>query len=110
MHGYFIIPDINCFFCLFFASQGQRLGSSNNENAYGGGVPRQMKSNPPAPVITNTNLNDGDRAELRAQRAAAAEARMKKQGIKPGKKPKKQTGEPLRGPNSQPLMRWTTNG
>ena len=46
------------------------------------------------------------RAKIRADRAAAAEARLKKAGGPP-KKPKK-TDTPLRGPNTQNTMRWTS--
>lgn len=54
----------------------------------------------------NPNLTDEQRAKIRLDRAAAAEARLKKQTG--GKKPKKTSAPPppLRGPNSQPLMRW----
>ena len=58
----------------------------------------------PDPVY-NPNLNDEQRAKIRADRAAAAEARLKKQAG--GNKPKKKTdAPPLVGPNSQPTMRW----
>ena len=59
----------------------------------------------PDPVY-DFNLSDEQRAKLRADRAAAAEARLKKQTG--GKKPKKtEAPAPLKGPNSEPLMRWT---
>lgn len=58
----------------------------------------------PDPVY-NPKLNDEERAKIRADRAAAAEARLKKQTG--GKKPKKTDAPPLVGPNSQPAMRWT---
>lgn len=65
----------------------------------------QRNDDTPAPVVDPT-MTDEDRAKIRADRAAAAEARLKKQGAKP--KPKKTSkDEPLRGPNSQPTMRWT---
>lgn len=57
----------------------------------------------PDPVY-NPDLTDEERAKIRADRAAAAEARLKKQTG--GKKPKKTSAPPLVGPNSQPLMRW----
>lgn len=60
----------------------------------------------PDPVY-NPNLDDEQRAKVRADRAAAAEARLKKKTG--GKKPKKATNSaPLVGPNSQPTMRWTS--
>jgi len=58
----------------------------------------------PDPVY-NPNLDDAERAKIRADRAAAAEARLKKNSG--GKKPKKTTAPPLTGPNSKPLMQWT---
>ena len=57
----------------------------------------------PDPVY-NPNLDNEQRAKIRADRAAAAEARLKKQAG--GKKPKKTDAPPLVGPNSQPTMRW----
>lgn len=60
----------------------------------------------PDPVY-NPDLNDEQRAKIRADRAAAAEARLKKQTG--GTKPKKTSNAaPLVGPNSQPTMRWTS--
>ena len=65
--------------------------------------------NVPAPTY-DPNLNAQERAELRAARAAAAEQRMKQAGIsQPKKKPKPSSSEPLRGPNSQNMMRWTSS-
>jgi hypothetical protein len=58
----------------------------------------------PKPVVDN-NLTDEERAKIRADRAAAAEARLKKQGGLPKKK-KPASSTPLTGPNAQPLMRW----
>jgi len=48
---------------------------------------------------------------MTTERAAAAEARLKKQaGTSAAKSNKKSIEtEPLRGPNSQPLMRWTAS-
>lgn len=58
----------------------------------------------PEPVV-DKNLTDDERAKIRADRAAAAEARLKKQGGPPKKKKAPSTA-PLTGPNAQPLMRW----
>jgi hypothetical protein len=55
--------------------------------------------------VVDKNLTEDERAKIRADRAAAAEARLKKQGGLPKKK-KPTTSAPLTGPNSQPLMRW----
>jgi hypothetical protein len=54
--------------------------------------------------IHNPNLTVADRENQRADRLAAVEARMKS---KQPKKPKKSSGEPLRGPNSKPTMTWS---
>ena len=60
----------------------------------------------PKPVV-NPKLTDGQRSQQREERLAAAEARLKKQGGPPKKKKATNSDEPLRGPNTQPLMRWT---
>lgn len=60
---------------------------------------------PPEPVY-DKNLTDAEREKIRADRAAAAEARLKKQGAGAKKKPAKSSA-PLTGPNTQPAMRWT---
>lgn len=44
---------------------------------------------------------------MRADRAAAAEARVNKMGTTGNKKKNKKTNMPLRGPNTEPTMRWT---
>ena len=59
----------------------------------------------PEPTYQNPNLTDSDRDRIRADRAAAAEARLKKQNLGV-KKPKKKDIPPLRGPNTEPAMRW----
>lgn len=60
----------------------------------------------PEPVHDD-NLTDEQRAQIRADRAAAAEARLKKQGGGTKKKKKKASDTPLTGPNTKPLMQWT---
>jgi hypothetical protein len=64
----------------------------------------KREDNIPQPVVDN-NLTDDERTKIRADRAAAAEARLKKQGGLPKKK-KAPSTTPLTGPNSKPLMRW----
>lgn len=64
--------------------------------------------NVPEPII-NQNLTEAEREKIRANRAAAAEARLKKQGMGPPKKKKVDSGAPLVGPNSEPTMRWTAS-
>lgn len=92
--------------------QGKRLGSAADE--YGSGAaPAAMtsasrsKDDMPEPAY-DPSLTDGERATIRADRAAAAEARLQKQaGIGKKKKPNPDA-QPMRGPNSEPLMRWTS--
>jgi hypothetical protein len=59
----------------------------------------------PEPICDPT-LTDEERNKIRADRAAAAEARAKKQGGTPKKK-KATNNKPLVGPNSKNLMTWT---
>lgn len=93
-----------------FSGQGHRLGTAE-ETAYGAGVPNSMRGGSvqtvPKPIV-DSNLNDNDRAMIRAERAKAAEERAKKAGHKPQKKKKVDPSEPLRGPNSVNMMRWTS--
>jgi hypothetical protein len=64
----------------------------------------------PKPIV-DENLTDAEREKIRADRAAAAELRLKKQ--KGSSKPKKTTtaidttNAPLRGPNTKPTMTWS---
>jgi hypothetical protein len=85
--------------------QGQRLGTAD-DSRYKDAAPMAMKreDDSPQPVV-DKNLTDDERAKIRADRAAAAEARLKKQGGPPKKK-QPTSSTPLTGPNSQPLMRW----
>lgn len=59
----------------------------------------------PAPAI-DENMTPEERKQIRAERAAAAEARIKKQGGNPKPKKKDTSGQPLRGPNTQNTMTW----
>jgi hypothetical protein len=90
---------------LFSISQGQRLGTVNE--TYVGSRP--LKN--PEPVLAEAsydpNLTDDKREKQRAERVAAVEARLKKQGTLPQKKKKASKDTPLVGPNSKPLMTWT---
>mmetsp|Transcript_324 Transcript_324/g.506 ORF Transcript_324/g.506 Transcript_324/m.506 type:complete len:119 (-) Transcript_324:231-587(-) len=94
-----------------FSGQGHRLGSANDGGSYGAPPPNMQiggrKDDVPDPIV-DPNLDDDIRDLRRAEAARAAEERAKKLGgTKPKKKPKNQ--EPLRGPNSEPLMRWTAS-
>ena len=95
---------------LTFLVQGHRLGTANlpspaNYSASGAPATNQRDDNVPEPLI-DKNLTEEERAKIRADRAAAAEARLKKQGGAPGKR-KTSSNAPLRGPNSKPTMTWT---
>jgi len=94
-----------------FQGTGHRLGSADEHRATSPSIAAtNRESDLPEPII-NPNLTDAEREKLRSERAAAAEARMKKQGLNPKQKKKPSTkGEPLRGPNSEPLMRWNAAG
>lgn len=93
--------------------QGHRLGSADEGRAATAPLASGMYRSDinPEPVLVDPSLTDADREKIRADRAAAAEARMKKQGLNPKQKKKpSNSGEPLRGPNSEPLMRWNAAG
>ena len=91
--------------------QGQRLGSVDEAAKHRSSPPTAPSMNReddevPAPVV-NPNLTNEEREKIRAARAAAAEARLKKQNPAGKKKTTTNTSAaPLNGPNSQPLMRW----
>jgi hypothetical protein len=79
----------------------QKYNDTNNDN-------NNNKHDIPKPII-DKSLTDADREKIRADRAAAAEARLKKQGlpIKSKKTPPVDPTTPLRGPNSKPTMTWS---
>jgi hypothetical protein len=73
------------------------------------GVNNTHTTDLPQPIV-DSNLTDADREKLRADRAAAAEARLKKMALPKSKKKTTTTTSndaPLRGPNSKPTMTWT---
>ena len=59
----------------------------------------------PAPQF-DASIDDSERGRIRAERAAAADARLKAAGGG-SKKVKKKPDADLKGPNSEPLMRWS---
>ena len=102
--------------------QGNRLGSAYEEEGYadnsnnGDSKNKQREKNCkkdngiPKPRVDPT-LTDSDRIRQRDERLAAVEQRMEQnnnnpQSNKQKKKKKQDTGAPLKGPNSEPLMRW----
>ena len=90
----------------YFLAQGRRLGSAGDQ------PPARPATNvkyedDPKPII-DKNLTVEEREKIRGERAAAAEARAKKNQI--GRKRKKSKIDPLaplRGPNSKNAMNWT---
>ena len=95
---------------LFAVLQGHRLGTGDEANYRDNATTSTAAANkkddlPPAAV--DPNLTPEERAKIRADRAAAAEARLKKQGVTQPKKKKTPSDAPLVGPNSKPTMQWT---
>ena len=94
-----------------FTGAGNRLGNTNAPSAsYGTGGPAPVAL--PDPIV-DPKLSQTDRDKIRMERAQAAEKRLKSMGGDTGtgknknknkKKPKDNT---LKGPNSEPLMRWS---
>jgi hypothetical protein len=88
--------------------QGHRLGTADEVNFQSSATSNNAARDDtvPQPVV-DANLTDEERERIRNDRAAAAEARLKKMGgtTKPKKKPP--SDAPLRGPNSKPTMTWT---
>ena len=86
--------------------QGQRLGTGSNDTRRAQ-QEGQYRDDPLPQPAYDPNLSDEAREKMRADRAAAAESRLKKMGATGGKKKGKKTNIPLRGPNTEPTMRWT---
>mmetsp|Transcript_21112 Transcript_21112/g.33980 ORF Transcript_21112/g.33980 Transcript_21112/m.33980 type:complete len:122 (-) Transcript_21112:1138-1503(-) len=90
-----------------FQGTGRRLGAANEQVetpvTTTGLTPARKDDDLPTPT-RDPNVSNDERERQRQARLAAAEARQKKHGGSP-KKEKKSTA-PLRGPNSEPLMRW----
>ncbi|KAG7363932.1 hypothetical protein IV203_037134 [Nitzschia inconspicua] len=99
-----------------FQGMGHRLGSANevpttetvSKQQTPSAQETKMLSSPTSavlepPVNTDPTLSDSERQRQREARLAAIEKRLQ---TKPSKKKKPPTSAPLRGPNSEPLMRW----
>ena len=87
--------------------QGQRLGTGNEPKPVSPpGLSSMQRDETPAPTI-DKNMTEEEREKIRAERVAAAEARIKRQGGNPKPKKKDTSGQPLRGPNTQNTMTWT---
>mmetsp|Transcript_28060 Transcript_28060/g.42997 ORF Transcript_28060/g.42997 Transcript_28060/m.42997 type:complete len:138 (+) Transcript_28060:84-497(+) len=98
-----------------FQGDGHRLGTADEAQRLStnpiSNTTKMDRDDIPEPVYDH-NLSSSDRNRIRAERAAAAEARLKKQGgggnKKLPKKPKSSSSDaPLTGPHSKPLMTWT---
>uniref|UniRef100_A0A7S2Y7H7 Uncharacterized protein n=1 Tax=Entomoneis paludosa TaxID=265537 RepID=A0A7S2Y7H7_9STRA len=94
-----------------FQGEGHRLGTAgetyqNQTTPAQGQVMKDRNTEDDTTPVVDPNVTEDERAKIRADRAAAAEARLKKQGGAPPKKKKVSSDAPLRGPNSQPTMRW----
>ncbi len=92
-----------------FEGEGHRLGTAS-EAARGATAANSTTQTPQQfQPYTDKLLTDQDRARIREERLAAAEARLSKDTKKEmtTKKKKPSSDEPLRGPNSQNTMRWT---
>ncbi|GMH76629.1 hypothetical protein TrVE_jg5787 [Triparma verrucosa] len=88
-----------------FSGKGHALGTTDAPSSSygtGGRAPERL----PDPIV-NPNLDQSDRDRIRAERAAAAEKRLKDAGGDVKKKKKKKDTSPLRNPNAEPLMRWS---
>jgi hypothetical protein len=88
------------------SEKGHRLGTATESSKPSSEAANTLQDDTPEPIY-DPSLTDEQREKIRADRAAAAEARLKKAAAKPVKKSK--DSSPLRGPNSQPLMRWTAS-
>ena len=96
-----------------FGGEGHRLGSADEQRAdraARAAAAEQRYTDQPTPEpYTDDKLTDEQRAQIREERLAAAEGRLTKEEKKNMKKKKKPSSDqPLRGPNSQNTMRWTS--
>jgi hypothetical protein len=93
--------------------QGHRLGTADEGRYSDTATATATKKTDPEsiPPPLDPNLTADEREKIRADRAAAAEARLKKQGLggptKKKKPPSSDAPPPLVGPNSKPTMQWT---
>jgi len=94
-----------------FGGEGHRLGSADEQRAdraaRAAAAENRYTDQPPEPY-TDDKLTDEQRAQIREERLAAAEGRLTKEEKKNMKKKEKPSDAPLRGPNSQNTMRWTS--
>jgi len=84
-----------------FQGPGQKLGTIHEQKPL---TESKTKLTIEKPLQLNPNLDDETREKMRADRAAAAEARVKKQQGSTTKK--KYENTELRGPNSRNTMQW----
>jgi hypothetical protein len=94
-------------FIISLLAQGNRLGSAGDQLPARQATNTRKYEDNPKPII-DKNLTGEERVNIRAERAAAAEARAKKNQIGGKKKKSKiDPSAPLRGPNSKNTMNWT---
>jgi len=90
-----------------FQGTGNRLGSANDPPPHSAtasaGSPNHDVDLPAKRV--DPSLTTSERERQRVARLAAAEKRQKASGVSTKKK-KTTQNQPLRGPNTEPLMRW----
>ena len=93
------------------SKKGHRLGTAHeNTNRTDNHHKNHHQQHDVPPPMVDETLSDADREKIRADRAAAAEARMKKQGLPIQPKKSKvvvDSNAPLRGPNTKPTMTWS---
>jgi hypothetical protein len=90
-----------------FTGEGRRLGTGDESKYQQTAFSAAAAAHDDLPEPNyDPKLTDDEREKTRADRARAAEARLKMNGGKPKRKPSVNS-KPLVGPNSKPLMQWT---
>ena len=89
-----------------FSGTGHKLGSSSENLSASSGRSNFAATTPAEKIVVNPNISDEERDRARLERLAAAEERIKAKGGDPNPKKKKEVAKGLKGPNSEPLMRW----
>ena len=84
----------------------KQAGEDEDARAARAAAAERRQNEPEFQPYTDERLSDSDRERIRRERLAAAEARMTKQEKNAMKAKKKSDDAPLRGPNSQNMMRW----
>jgi hypothetical protein len=92
-----------------FSGEGHRLGTASEarDARSAAAAAAERRAEPIHEPYTDATLTDEERAKLRDERLAAAEARMTKEEKRQMNQKKKKSDAPLKGPNSENAMRWT---